>query len=92
MVELIASHTTSLRAPFLLQRLHVAAGIVLAHERALGVGPLEHDVLALVVGEPHRLAGGVGDREVGRGGARHRGGGGAGGEQQRDGNSERNRT
>ena len=43
---------------------------MLAHERALGVGPLEHDVLAAVVGELHRLAGGVGEREVGRGAGR----------------------
>src|SRR5262245_4280775 len=40
---------------FLLQRLHVAARVVLAHERALGVRPFEHDVLALVAAELHRL-------------------------------------
>ena len=73
------------RAPFLLQPLHVAAGIVLAHERAFGVGPLEHDVLAAVVGELHRLAGGVGERECRARAAPGARRGGAGREQQRSG-------
>src|SRR5258706_6616834 len=49
-----------------LQRLHVAAAIVLLHERAAEVVPFEHHGLALVVGEVHRLAGKIHDGERGR--------------------------
>src|SRR5258707_1021633 len=49
-----------------LQRLHVAAAIVLLHKRAAEVVPFEHHGLALVVGEVHRLAGKIHDGERGR--------------------------
>ena len=49
-----------------LQRLHVAL-VVLAHEGAAGVVPLQHHQLALELRELDGLARGVAQREVGRG-------------------------
>src|SRR5258708_8909012 len=46
--------------------LHVAAAIVLLHDRAAEVVRFEHHGLALVVGEVHRLAGKIHDGERGR--------------------------
>jgi len=61
-------------AVLLLQRLHVAAAVVLLHEGAAEVVPLENDGLAAVVGELHGLAREVGRGEVGRDLADGRGG------------------
>jgi hypothetical protein len=55
--------TLVLAAELLLQRLHVAAVVVLLHERALRIRPFEHDELAAIVGEPDRLAARIVDRK-----------------------------
>ena len=55
-----------------LQLLHVVAAVMLFHERAFRIKPLEHDVFAFVLRERLRLAIGVRSREIGRGAADRR--------------------
>src|SRR5262249_31100218 len=47
----------ALARDLLLERLHVAALVVLAHVRTVVVRPLEHHELAALIGEAHALAG-----------------------------------
>src|SRR5215831_4212559 len=54
------------RGVFALQRLHVAAVVMLADERAAVIGPFEHDRLPRIVGEADGLAGNIGSTEGGR--------------------------
>src|SRR6185295_12762995 len=57
----------ALRGDLLLQRLHVAALVVLAHVRTLVVRPLEDDELAALIREARVLAAGGRGGKGGRG-------------------------
>jgi hypothetical protein len=70
-----------------LRLLHVAAAIMLLHERAAGVIPFEHHHLALEVGELDDPPVGIVQLEVGRGLTHERGRRGGGGDNGQSGES-----
>src|SRR6266480_4865348 len=51
---------------FILQLLHVAAAVMLLHERTFRIKPFKHDILTLVLRKRVRIAFRVGDRKIRR--------------------------